>query len=273
MRLTRRPIRLFFSRRRNGATNFGDDISPILVSHITGREVHHATVSRCDWAAIGSIIEMIAERRIKRVLHGRFLPIQIWGSGCLRGGDNISRIFTNVLAVRGEHTRERLACPRDLPLGDPGLLFNRLHQPASTKRYKWGITAHYTDADSPLLKKIVEQTPNSLLIPLDIDPMDTLRLIGECEHIASSSLHGLVAADSFGIPNWRIALGDRIAGGNYKFEDYASAIGRTAPQRRHLDQSGNLDLLLNEGYPDFSYMQSIEEIAGRLEKVLLSAAV
>lgn len=266
-----KPIRLFYSRRRNGETNFGDDISPILVSRITGRPVTHARVSQCDYTAIGSIIEMIAERRMKRILHGRFSPIRVWGSGCLRSGNDISRIYFRALALRGEQTRLRLGYGKDLAIGDPGLLLGRLHRPAAAKRYKWGITAHYTDSDSPRIQRILERTANAVLIPLNIDPLETLRMIGECEHIASSSLHGLVTADTFGIPNWRVALESKLDGGDYKFDDYASAIGRKPPRAGPVPDSGDLDEILAEGYPDFSYMRTIDAVASRLEAALTAS--
>ncbi len=264
----KKPLRLFYSRRRNGAVNFGDDISPILVSSITGRKVEHARVSQCDHAAIGSIIEMIVERRAKRLLRARLSPIRVWGSGCLRQGGPVTRFLLEPLALRGLLTRDRLGCRGDLPLGDPGILFNRLHTPASTKRHRWGVIAHYTDHGSPLLQKVLENTPNVKHIPLDIDPLETLRLIGECEHIVSSSLHGLIAADCFGIPNWRIAFEGKLDGGDYKFRDYGSAIERSAFEAIATPRSGSLDDLLATGYPDFSYFAGLDAIAARLERAL-----
>ena len=49
--------------------------------------------------------------------------------------------------------------------------------------------------------------------------------------ILSSSLHGLVAADSFGIPNIRMVCSDRIYGGDFKYDDYYSAFGYTSHSR------------------------------------------
>ena len=38
----------------------------------------------------------------------------------------------------------------------------------------------------------------------------------------SSALHGLICADSLGIPNQHIILGEKVVGGEYKFKDYYS---------------------------------------------------
>ena len=267
----KKPIRLFFSRRRDGRINFGDDISPILVSHISARPVEHARVSQCDYTAIGSILEMIAERRVKRWLHGRFAPIRIWGSGCLRDGQSISQFLVQPLALRGPLSRDRMHCSDDLPLGDPGILFNRLYEPSPAKKYRWGVIAHYADVGSPILGGILDSTPKATRIPLDIDPLETLRLIGHCEHIASFSLHGLVSAECFGIPNWRISFDWKLDGGDFKFHDYCKSVGRQEIFSAPVPKNGNLDQLLRNGYPDFSYMTNLEAVGSLLEQALIEA--
>ena len=50
-----------------------------------------------------------------------------------------------------------------------------------------------------------------------------LTQIAQCRCVLSSSLHGLIAADSFHIPNLHIVFSDRPLGDGYKFDDYYSA--------------------------------------------------
>lgn len=38
-------------------------------------------------------------------------------------------------------------------------------------------------------------------------------------------MYGLIATDSFGIPNRRIIASNKLIGGDYKFDDYYSAFG------------------------------------------------
>lgn len=61
-----------------------------------------------------------------------------------------------------------------------------------------------------------------------IDPRDAPEVvchqIASCARILSSSLHGLIMADAYGVPNRWIAPGKQ---GWMKYHDYAASIGRT----------------------------------------------
>ena len=268
--LNKTEIRLFYSLRRIGAINFGDCISPFLFERLTGNPVRHAKVPSCDFAAIGSIMEMIQKRRFKRLKRLRFDPIKIWGAGCLRPGGKISRFLIKPIALRGKLTSARLGI-EEIPLGDPGILFNRLHQPSSVKKYRYGIIPHYTDESSPEIQKILNATKHSTLIRVDNDPLLTLKMIGECECIVSSSLHGLVAADAFRIPNYKCTFLGNLDGGSYKFIDYCTGIDRPVCRDIPFSASMNLDQIVNPSPEDFSYQSSLEAKAEALEKVLLDS--
>ena len=60
------------------------------------------------------------------------------------------------------------------------------------------------------------------------DPADVIAQIAGCEFVFSSSLHGLVVADSYGIPNCWMTMAPALFGGSWKFDDYFSAFGITA---------------------------------------------
>jgi len=48
----------------------------------------------------------------------------------------------------------------------------------------------------------------------------------ECEMIISSSLHGLIAADAYGIPNHRVKISKLLLGGDFKYLDHYSSVKR-----------------------------------------------
>lgn len=266
--MRKKELRLFYSRRRNGEMNFGDDISPLLVEEITKRPVVHARVSSCDYAAIGSILEMVEERRMRRMRRLQFRSIKVWGSGCLTQGKEISSFLIEPIALRGQLTKKRLGNRHDVPLGDPGLLFDRLYRPTSGKKYKWGLIMHYSDENYPVVQSMLEKTPSILNIPVSAPPLEILRMIGECEYIASSSLHGLVAADCYHIPNVRLRVGPDLDYSESKFHDYASAIARPNIKAHQAPEDEGLDCLEAQLGGAADYFSNTASIANNLEKAL-----
>jgi hypothetical protein len=59
-------------------------------------------------------------------------------------------------------------------------------------------------------------------------PADVVGAIAGCDFVLSSSLHGLVVADSFGIPNAWLRVSDRQRGEGFKYRDYYAAFGLEA---------------------------------------------
>jgi hypothetical protein len=80
------------------------------------------------------------------------------------------------------------------------------------------------------VQALARATPHARLINVrDPDVLATVRTIASCDFVVSSSLHGLIAADAFGIPNVWVRWSDRVAGGSWKFLDYFRSVGR--PER------------------------------------------
>ena len=66
---------------------------------------------------------------------------------------------------------------------------------------------------------------------IEENPYIFLKSLKKCKNVLSSALHGLIAADSFGIPNLRMVISNNIIGGDYKFIDYYSAYGLNLPKK------------------------------------------
>ena len=130
-------------------------------------------------------------------------------------------------AVRGElprrHVERMTGRTLDIPTGDGGILADALLDTLPEKRYDIGIVPHVCDLNDPAVTELVRRYDNAKLINVKDDPITVLTEIAQCRCVLSSSLHGLIAADSFHIPNLHIVFSDRPLGDGYKFDDYYSA--------------------------------------------------
>ena len=203
--------------------NLGDALNPILISFLDGdRKVRWApnNFRASHYLAIGSILHNATHNSI------------VWGSGFIREDDRPASRPAQVLAVRGPKTRDRLlelgiACP---PVyGDPALLLPLYFNPEVNPRYELGLIPHYVDKNRPFFHQTFPE--DFLLIDIETEDFKSfVESLKSCRKILSSSLHGIILADAYGIPAHRIKLGEDITGGDFKFEDYFLSVGRRLEQ-------------------------------------------
>jgi pyruvyltransferase len=130
-----------------------------------------------------------------------------------------------VLAVRGELTRNNIGAPKDTILGDPGLLVGNHMTKRHIKRFVLGVIPHITDKNDPRLQNLLTRYKKEILfINIQTNPLAVLEQIDQCEYILSSSLHGMIFADSLDVPNMWTILSGRVQGKGFKFYDYRSAL-------------------------------------------------
>ncbi|MDM7831748.1 polysaccharide pyruvyl transferase family protein [Cellulomonas edaphi] len=210
-------IRLWWWRWRHPYDlNFGDEVSAPLLERLTGRRVVWTPLERADVVAAGSVLQIaIARRRAS-------LPV-IWGSGFIEPQTYDSLDDLAPRAVRGTSTAAYFseAVRANLQLGDPGLLAATLVDGPVRKRYSLGVIPHYTDASHPWVGQIAKHS-GVRVIDVAWTPEEVAREISACDAVVSSSLHGLIFADALGVPNARLVLHGKLAGGDFKFDDYTS---------------------------------------------------
>ena len=210
--MKKQPIKVFWY---NAESNFGDQIMPDLIRKLFGYEVKWSPIKDCDLIGAGSLLG-IADGKDNYV----------WGSGFISEGLNTNNNL-RYCAVRGKTTRNRIDKKwRNIPLGDPGLLMNLVYPSTGSKTDKIGVVPHYVDKNHRLIN---EMRDDERFIVLDVEndgPKKIAEQVSRCRLVLSSSLHGLIFADSFNVPNIHVKLSDKVVGGSYKFLDYYSSIGK-----------------------------------------------
>ena len=211
--------------------NWGDALSPVLVGLLSGKPVVHLEgLHHNRYLAIGSILGGANERA------------EVWGSGFIREHDRLSGRPPRVHAVRGPLSRESLLrqgveCPE--VYGDPALLLPRFFNPTVVKRYAVGIIPHYIDKGHPWLEEH-RRDPHALVLDIESGIQEFVLAVKSCEVILSSSLHGLICADAYGVPNAWVQFSDDVIGGNFKFRDYRLSIGADEPGTIRIDEGTKL---------------------------------
>jgi pyruvyltransferase len=213
----RTGVELFYWRLRDGRQNFGDHLSSAIVTKMAAsrdRFLDEVAPTPRRMLAIGSILHYANDGDV------------IWGSG-LNGSVPVERHqfqTLDVRAVRGPLTREFLqkrgiAVPE--VFGDPALLTRRLlGERFATEERSDPIVFVPNFQDLPLTEGW-----ENVVSPLQ-PWAEVIRRIVRAELVVSSSLHGLVIADAFGIPCTYLRLTD--SENMFKYEDYALGTGRSS---------------------------------------------
>jgi pyruvyltransferase len=109
--------------------------------------------------------------------------------------------------------------------GDPAMLLPLIYTPRTEKRFEVGLVPHYVDRDAVRMNDPCVSTIDVLA-----DWQSVIDRIAECETILSSSLHGLIVAEAYGIPALWTTITDGVAGEGFKFRDYYLSTSREPPE-------------------------------------------
>ena len=199
--------------------NWGDAISPTLVELLSGRNVRYVgSTRRHRYSAVGSILDRADGYT------------EVWGSGFIEEPIAPPVPPRAIHAVRGPLTRGAyitagIACPE--VYGDPALLLPRFFDPDVPRRHSVGVIPHFVDKRHPW---VVRQRgdPDVCIIDVEGDPWEFVKGVKSCEVVLSSSLHGLICADAYGVPSLWVSLTGKTLGGSFKFWDYYQSIGVAA---------------------------------------------
>jgi hypothetical protein len=197
--------------------NFGDALSPVMVAALAGvgiaRRPMRSKLTRMS--CVGTIAHGFGGGEV-----------HVWGSGMSpyrNPGAPDQQLWARpadtgiiVHATRGPQTAKRLGVEGGVPYGDPVFLLPRFYDQPVEKTYELGVILHLSELESRELGAGAKPSMRRYQIPEmlrgDIKIINTLteisaagleRKIQEirtCKRIVSLSLHGLVIAESYGIP-------------------------------------------------------------------------
>ncbi len=212
---------LFWPRAQIVRDNWGDKLNPVLVAFLSGRNVRFAQHLPAGAPGI-----------IHSVIGSHLAAVQpyyvVWGTGFIDTGSVLQQMPRAVTATRGPLSRAKLlAAGCDCPpvYGDPALLYPAMHASAAAPEWDLGIIQHVRDAG---ISPIPPENPDLRVRVIDINGSLTgvVDAITSCRRIVSSSLHGIIAAHSYGVPAAWVAFSDRPLGDGFKFRDYWASVGQ-----------------------------------------------
>ena len=214
--IERCPLRFWYWQ---GKPNFGDLLTPYFLKRFCNPKEYTLVKNKTGPKVIscGSIMSVCT------------LQTLVYGAGIRDRKQNIQNGIIQI--VRGPITRQRMvelnyACP---PVyGDPGLLLPLYYHPTIQKRIPLGIIPHYLHYAQALeiFKTAIDTGQVSVIRLLNPNIEETIDALLECHALVSSSLHGLIVADAYGIPNKWIYFDDAITGDNTKYYDYFASVDR-----------------------------------------------
>lgn len=202
------------------SNNVGDALNAWIAHKITG-----------DWplfvpAAMGGVKRAML---VGSILNHAQEDTVVAGAGVARLAEGINPM-AKILAVRGPLSRQvALASGAGCPdvYGDPAMLLPEWIRPAESKTHKLGLIPHYTDhARAMEWWGQAIQDGAVRLINVFAPVEEFVQQITSCEAVLSSSLHGLVVADAYRVPNEWVTIDKGMIGGDgTKYRDHALSVG------------------------------------------------
>ena len=201
------------------SNNLGDTLSPVVVDYMLAKKNltrEKEVTERRHLYAIGS------------VLTAGIQDATVWGSGILNASllYRIEKRKFDVRAVRGPITRAVLMdFGHNVPAvyGDPAILMPEIYRPEGIeKTHKFGLITH-KDYDLNRATRKGEIDKNILQINICTDDYkEFVRELLSVEIVISSSLHGIILAESYGVR--AVLLKPQID--IIKYSDYYFSTGR-----------------------------------------------
>lgn len=200
----------------DGDTNVGDGLAPVIYEWMLEKRGHNPN-SKTKTAHLMTVGSLIGAADFDAT---------VWGAGIMNA-KNIAGLIRraayvnlDIRAVRGPITRELLLktgyqCPE--VYGDPAILMPYIYNPSVEKKYKVSLILHH-------LSRSKEMEEFHMI---DVASFDYKKFIDEIvasEMVISSSLHGIIVAETYGVP--ALFLNNGVWDQSIKYLDWYYSTGR-----------------------------------------------
>lgn len=233
--------------------NIGDALNPFLFENIFNKKTTNIRDSlNTGIIPVYSFIGSVLDNSGVKNLH-------VLGSGFRNEKSPMPVKPKKVYACRGPLTRKKLnGLGVEVPevYGDPAILLPNYFDVEETKKNKMGIIPHYVDKDSEIVERY-KSDENVKFIDVFSDMDQFVSDIKSCEFTISSSLHGVIISQAYGIPSVWVKFSNEIGGGNFKFNDYFNSLGMQVPPIILTSKFASIEDLKNEAImPDLSKLKA-----------------
>lgn len=215
--------------------NWGDKLNPWLARRLSGKDILHR-----------SEIYPFPPRPIHYWIGSHLATAcsdpngVVWGAGFISETVPITGQPKDIRAVRGWLSNERLKAaglPAPDIVGDAALLLPRVYTPKRhLERRSLGIIPHCYEWDEPFYV-LTRGWEDVRIINICGEIEQVIEEIVSCDMILSSSLHGIICADAYGVPALWLHASDKPVGDGFKFRDYFSSVGRPDSEPIRVDIS------------------------------------
>ncbi len=221
-RICKNPMKQITFYRYPHTMNVGDMLTTPILQHfrpdINFSQVDEEQIRKLMF--IGSVMRVLK--------HGDI----VIGTGIMRETDEFPQAkYCTFHAVRGKLTRDIIIRGGGVVpevYGDPAVLMPLMFNPKVEKTHKVGIIPHFVD-----YSLISEDFGDHLaggkswkLIDVFLPYPQFIEEMLSCDHIVSSSLHGLILAEAYGLSAEWVVLSDKVLGNGFKFKDYLTGTDR-----------------------------------------------
>lgn len=215
------PDKKGFNLYQNQPYNLGDSLGEVIIRYLLekkGIDIDKPVSSTKHLYCVGTNI------------HGGWQSATIWGSGIFPPQNwakrflmKLSRRKLDIRAVRGPLTKQildgqRFSCPNIF--GDPAILMPMIYNPCKEKKYKYIVIPQFV-----VEKDFREKHPNEHMVSMNTnDYKAVIDEIVASEIVYTSSLHGIILAESYGVPAvFFRGLKKKV---DFKYYDYYYSTGR-----------------------------------------------